>query len=100
MKQIVEVLVLSEDGCNILNDEYSVSLVGVVGGLNLTEHGGESDIDLIKTAVTDWISGHESLMNDNVDEDTSLLLQMSSKEEHEEGYTNKWFEVDSWSAEL
>jgi hypothetical protein len=53
---IVDVTIQTESGCDISEGEYSVSIVGFVGALDLSSLGGTDDCTLIKEAIDEAIS--------------------------------------------
>lgn len=95
-KQIVSVAIYKESGCDITQEEYSISLVGVIGGLDFDEKGGESDYHLIKNAVEEWISCEHKSFDHGIDAEYEITVTMTERCEQEELYFNKWFEVDSF----
>lgn len=94
--QIVYMCISSESGCDILQDEFSMTLLGMFGCIDFTERGGESDCDLIREAVYEWINENTATLKEMIDQEFEILLQMSERTEREDVFTNKWFEVDEW----
>ena len=56
---VVDVTIQTESGCDILEGEYSVSIVGFVGALDLSSVGGVDDCTLIKEAVDEAIFNND-----------------------------------------
>ena len=93
MKQIISVVVNSESGCNIHDEEFTHTLVGVIGGLCLDEIGGESDSHLISQCVNEWLYDNSGLLGSNVNDDVSVDLIMHGKYEQQDNGFIKYFEV-------
>jgi hypothetical protein len=56
---IVDVLIQTEDGCNYLDGEYTVSIIGFVGSLDLTAVGGTDDATLIKECIDNAVMSND-----------------------------------------
>lgn len=56
---IVDITIQTESGCDISEGEYSVSIVGFVGALDLSSVGGTDDATLIKEAVDEAIFNND-----------------------------------------
>ena len=97
-EQIVQVQVDSENGCDILQEEYSVYLIGIIGGIELTENGGESDYHRIKEGIDTWLTENKNMFENDEDSDTKITLTLSERYERQDVFTTKWFEVDNFHA--
>ena len=95
MKQIINVVVNSESGCNIHNDEFTHSVIGMIGGICLDEIGGESDFYLISECVREWLSDNSGIIGSSIDDDVDIELVMRSVYEQQDNGFIKYFEVES-----
>lgn len=95
MKQVINVVVNSESGCNIYDDEFTHTVIGMIGGICLDEQGGESDFYLISECVKEWISDNSGLIGSRVDDDVDVDLVMRSVYEQQGNGFIKYFEVES-----
>lgn len=50
-KNIVEVMIGTELGCDIEEDEYSIHISGFLGSIDLSQPGGTDDASLIKDCI-------------------------------------------------
>lgn len=94
--QIVQVAIYKESGCDLTQEEYSISLVGVIGGLDFDEKGGESDYHLIKYGIAEWLSAEGKEINHGIDQEFEVTVTMSERYEQQDVSFIKWFEVDSF----
>ncbi|AUR82849.1 hypothetical protein NVP1029O_16 [Vibrio phage 1.029.O._10N.261.55.A7] len=94
--QIVQIVIYKESGCDIREEEYSVTLIGMMGSIIFNENGGESDYHLIKTAVEEWVSSEVENIDHGIDQEYEITLIMSERYELQDVFSVKWFEVDSF----
>ncbi len=95
MNQIINVVVNSEAGCNIHDEEFTHTIVGIIGGLCLDEIGGQSDAYLVSECVKDWIADNSGILGSNSNNDVMVDLFMHSEHEQQDNGLIKYFVVDN-----
>ncbi len=94
MSDIVQVEIILQDGCTVADREYQVVIVGFIGGIDLDDHGGQSEVDLIKEAVDNF------MMVDLIQDKAPFLITANLKKHLENNcdhqIRNEYFEVDGY----
>lgn len=94
-EQIIQLHIDSEMDCNILDDEYSINIVGMIGYIDCLGNGGECDSDKIRECVYEWISDNKEHLKNDTKYDTNIQLTVSERYERQDVFTFKFFEADS-----
>ncbi|MCG7931937.1 MAG: hypothetical protein N0E44_18040 [Candidatus Thiodiazotropha lotti] len=84
----VQVFIGTERGCNPEEGEYSLTMGGFIGALNLDAPGGVDDISL----VIDAIKNHVDFSNLPEEGSTEVILKESG--EWEDVFWHKYYEID------
>lgn len=86
---IVDVLIQTESGCNPLEGEYTASITGFVGALDITSPGGVDDATLIKNAV------ENAIMNNDIElcEEGFEEIRLIESGEWEDVFWHKYYVI-------
>jgi hypothetical protein len=84
----VQALISTEQDCDPSIGEYSLSIIGFIGSLDLSSVGGVDDISLIKEAIENHID-FTRLPNEGW---TEILLKESG--EWEDVFWHKYYEIE------
>jgi len=86
---IVDVVVLLQEGCCVDDDEYSIDIVGFIGSLDIQPHGEFTDCTLIKEAIDEAIHNKEVTLI----EDEPLNIRLIETGEWDDVFYNKYYEL-------
>lgn len=84
----VGVSVCIEADCDVKEGEYSVSINGLIGGLDISAPGGIDDVSLIKECVDNYILGS------NYSGDIVIDLVLKESGEWEDVFWHKYYVVE------
>lgn len=84
----VQVLIHTESDCDPSIGEYSLSIIGFIGSLDLSSAGGADDISLIKEAI----ENHIDFVSLPPEGWTEVLLRESG--EWEDVFWHKYYEIE------
>lgn len=84
----VYVCIVTEDECSVEKGEYSLSITGITGALDISSIGGVDDVSLIKECIESHIS-EMKLPNDGT---TVVVLKESG--EWEDVFWHKYYVVE------
>ena len=89
-KNIVQVLIHTETGCNPLVGEYSLHIGSVIGALDISSVGGVDDVSLIKDCIIERVLDEIDLPEEGT---TEIILRESG--EWEDVFWHKYYEIES-----